>query len=95
MTSRKSSPTGPGNSVANEPSTLFIARFPVLLADLTIVTAILPNLEERCCLDLYPALNVPASSTASRPGRLYCVQSSETLIEIATTALMLNRLAQA
>src|SRR5271166_1109671 len=27
-------------------------------------------LEERWCLDLYPALNLPASSTASRPGRL-------------------------
>ena len=31
---------------------------------------LLPGLEERWCLDLYPALNVPASSTASRPGRL-------------------------
>ena len=28
------------------------------------------TVEERWCLDLYPALNVPASSTASRPGRL-------------------------
>jgi len=32
--------------------------------------SLLPGLEERWCLDLYPALNVPASSTASRPGRL-------------------------
>ena len=32
--------------------------------------SLLPSLEERWCLDLYPALNVPASSTASRPGRL-------------------------
>jgi transposase len=30
----------------------------------------LPGLEERWGLDLYPALNVPASSKASRPGRL-------------------------
>src|SRR5271166_4335790 len=29
--------------------------------------SLLPSLEERWCLDLYPALNVPASSTASRP----------------------------
>src|SRR5580693_3096527 len=32
--------------------------------------SLLPGLEERWCLDLYPALNLPASSTASRPGRL-------------------------
>ena len=32
--------------------------------------SLLPSLEERWCLDLYPALNLPASSTASRPGRL-------------------------
>ena len=32
--------------------------------------SLLPSLEERWCLDFYPALNVPASSTASRPGRL-------------------------
>ena len=32
--------------------------------------SLLPSLEERWCLDLYPALNVPASSTPSRPGRL-------------------------
>src|SRR6202045_4838338 len=32
--------------------------------------SLLPGLEERWCLDLYPALNVPASSTASRPARL-------------------------
>jgi hypothetical protein len=32
--------------------------------------SLLPSLEERWCLDLHPALNVPASSTASRPGRL-------------------------
>ena len=32
--------------------------------------SLLPGLEERWCLDLYPALNVPASSRASRPGRL-------------------------
>ena len=32
--------------------------------------SLLPGLEEHWCLDLYPALNVPASSTASRPGRL-------------------------
>ena len=32
--------------------------------------SLLPSLEERWCLDLYPALNVPASSRASRPGRL-------------------------
>ena len=32
--------------------------------------SLLPSLEERWCLDLRRALNVPASSTASRPGRL-------------------------
>src|SRR5271157_4930095 len=32
--------------------------------------SLLPGLEERWCLDLRPALNVPASSTASRPDRL-------------------------
>src|SRR5260370_22172392 len=32
--------------------------------------SLLPGLEERWCLGLYPALNAPASSTASRPGRL-------------------------
>src|SRR5271166_1380100 len=32
--------------------------------------SLLPSLEERWCLDLRPALNVPASSTASRPDRL-------------------------
>ena len=32
--------------------------------------SLLPGLEERWCLDLYPALNVPASSRASWPGRL-------------------------
>src|SRR5208337_4662749 len=32
--------------------------------------SLLPSLEERWCLDLRPALNLPASSTASRPGRL-------------------------
>ena len=32
--------------------------------------SLLPSLEERWCLDLYPALNLPASSTAGRPGRL-------------------------
>src|SRR5208283_2819981 len=32
--------------------------------------SLLPSLEERWCLDLYPALNVPPSSTARRPGRL-------------------------
>ena len=29
--------------------------------------SLLPGLEVRWCLDFYPALNVPASSTASRP----------------------------
>ena len=32
--------------------------------------SLLPSLEERWCLDLRPALNVPASSTASREDRL-------------------------
>src|SRR6202045_3384016 len=32
--------------------------------------SLLPGLEERRCLDLPPALNIPASSTASRPDRL-------------------------
>src|ERR1700730_5992318 len=32
--------------------------------------SLLPSLEERWCLDLRPALNVPASSTASRSDRL-------------------------
>src|SRR5260370_1291684 len=32
--------------------------------------SLLPTLEERWCLDLRPALNVPASSTASRSDRL-------------------------
>src|SRR5208337_1081961 len=73
--------------------------------------SLLPSLEERWCLDLRPALNVPASSTASRSDRLsvgrhhvnrrlskdyeYSVQTSETLIDIAATRLILNRLASA
>ena len=32
--------------------------------------SLLPSLEERWCLDLYPALSLPPSSTASRSGRL-------------------------
>ena len=32
--------------------------------------SLLPSLEERWCLDLCPALNLPAGSTASRPDRL-------------------------
>ena len=40
--------------------------------------SLLPSLEERWCLDLYPALNVPASSTASRPVVIMDGQSVKT-----------------
>src|ERR1700751_5264945 len=40
--------------------------------------SLLPGLEERWGLDLYPALNVPASSKASRPGVIMDGQSVKT-----------------